>query len=108
MDTNKMHGEKARWELHKNATGHFEQILGATPNKTAVAWPPTFCLTNHPSNKICRVLGGGSEDKLISDVSLWTPTHGHTSVGQPAKTYIHQLSADTGCSLEDIPGAVDD
>ena len=27
----------------------------------------------------------------------------HTSVGQPSKTYIHQLSADTGCRLEDLP-----
>ena len=26
----------------------------------------------------------------------------HTSIGQPAKTYIHQLCADTECSLEDL------
>ena len=25
-----MHGEKARWELHKNAMSYFEQILEAT------------------------------------------------------------------------------
>ena len=29
-------------------------------------------------------------------------------VGQAARTYIQQLYADTGCSLEDLPGAVDD
>ena len=29
-----------------------------------------------------------------------TSTHGNTSVGQPAKTYIHQLCADTGCCLK--------
>ena len=44
---------------------------------------------------------GWSKDELIHDVLLWTITHGHTSFGQPAKTYIHQLCADTGCCLED-------
>ena len=29
--------------------------------------------------------------------------HGHTSVGQPTKTYIHQLCADTGYRLENLP-----
>ena len=33
MDVDKMHREKARWELHKNATSYTEQILEATPNK---------------------------------------------------------------------------
>ena len=31
-----------------------------------------------------------------------------TSVGWPARTYLHQLCADTGCSLEDLLGAMDD
>ena len=30
---NKTQGEKARWELHKNATCYFEQILEVTPYK---------------------------------------------------------------------------
>ena len=38
----------------------------------------------------------------MNDV-LWTPTHGHTRVGRPAKTYIYQLCADTGYRLEDLP-----
>ena len=38
------------------------------------------------------------KDKLISNGILWTPTHGHTSISQPAKTYIHQLCADTAKS----------
>ena len=29
-----------------------------------------------------------SKHELINNVLLWTPTHGHTSVGQPARTYI--------------------
>ena len=28
--------------------------------------------------------------------------------GRPARTYIQQLCADTGCSLEDLPGVMDD
>ena len=48
-----------------------------------------------------------SKDKLISDV-LWTPTHGRASVSQPERTYLHQLCVDTGCSLEDLLGAMDD
>ena len=34
-----------------------------------------------------------SKDKLLSDGFLGTPTHGHTSVNWPARTYLHQLCA---------------
>ena len=37
-----------------------------------------------------------------------TSSHGRIKVGQPARSYIRQLSADTGYSLEDLPGAMDD
>ena len=52
-----------------------------------------------------RQLGNAVEvrTKLINDILLWTPTHGHTSVGHLAKTYIRQLCMDTGCCLEDLP-----
>ena len=40
MDVNKMLGEKARWELHKNAMSHFEQILVLTPYETNTVWSP--------------------------------------------------------------------
>ena len=33
MDANKMQGVKARWELHKNDTCYFKQILETTPTK---------------------------------------------------------------------------
>ena len=36
------------------------------------------------------------------NVLLWTPIHGHTNVGQSAKTYIHQLCTDTRWTLEDL------
>ena len=44
-----------------------------------------------------------NKDELISNVHQWTPIHRHTTVGWPAKSYIHQLFADTGCRLENIP-----
>ena len=49
-----------------------------------------------------------SDDKLISNMLLWTPSHGRAKAGQPTRTYIRQLCADTGCSLEDLLGAMDD
>ena len=49
-----------------------------------------------------------SKNKLISDVLLWTPTHGRASVGQPARTYLHQLCVDTRCNLENLPVIIDD
>ena len=51
---------------------------------------------------------GQSKYKVISDILLWTPTHGHTSVVQPAKTYIHQLCEDTWWHLKDSPRGIAD
>ena len=47
-------------------------------------------------------------DELISDVLQWTPSHGRGKTGRPIRTYIQQLCADTGCSPEDLPKAMDD
>ena len=49
-----------------------------------------------------------SKDELISDLLLLTPTQGCVSVGWPARTYLHLLCADTGCSLKELHGAMDD
>ena len=49
-----------------------------------------------------------SRDELISDILLWTPSHGRAKEGRPARTYIQQLCVDTGCSLEYLLGAMDD
>ena len=46
-----------------------------------------------------------SRDELISDVLLWTPTHGRAKA---ARTYIQQLCEDTGCCPEDLPEAMND
>ena len=47
-------------------------------------------------------------DEIISNILLWTPSYGRAKAGRPARTYIQQLCADTGCSLEDLPGAMND
>ena len=49
-----------------------------------------------------------SGDKLISDILLWTPSHGWAKTRQPARTYIQQLCVNIGCSPEDPPEAMDD
>ena len=49
-----------------------------------------------------------SRDELISDVLLWTPTHGRAKAGRAARTYIQQLCEDTGYSPEDLPEAMND
>ena len=57
-DTNKMHREKARWELHKNATSYLTQILEAAPCETTSVQPLISHLANHPNkmNKACGTL----------------------------------------------------
>ena len=49
-----------------------------------------------------------SRDELVSDVLLWTPTHGRAKAGRPVRTYIQQLCEDTGCCPEDLPGVMND
>ena len=49
-----------------------------------------------------------SRDELISDILLWTLSHGRAKAGRPARTYMQQLCAETGCSLEDLPEAMGD
>ena len=40
-----------------------------------------------------------SRDELISDVVLWTPSHGRAKAERLARTYIQLLSDDTGVAL---------
>ena len=40
-----------------------------------------------------------NKDEPISDAFPLTPTHGHTNVGRPAKTYTHQISASPTATL---------
>ena len=47
-----------------------------------------------------------SKKKKLRDVLLCTPTNGRASV--LTRNYLHRLCTDTGCSLDDLPGAMDD
>ena len=109
MDTNKMAGEEARRQLHKNAASNLEQVLAATPHKTSTIRPPA---SYHENYQVRQARHAGhcwrSRDKLISDVLRWTPTYCRAKAGWPAWTYIQQLSEDTGCSPEDLPEAMND
>ena len=49
-----------------------------------------------------------SKDELIKDVLLWTPSHRRAKAGRPARIYIQQLCADTGCNPEDLLEAMDE
>ena len=49
-----------------------------------------------------------SKHELVSDVLLWEPKHGKQSVGAPARTYVKQLTDNTGHLLEDLPTAMED
>ena len=48
------------------------------------------------------------KDEFIRDILLWTLSLWRAKAGRPAKTYIQQFCVDTGCNLEDLPGAMDD
>ena len=49
-----------------------------------------------------------TKDEPISDVLPWTLSHGRSTVGRPARTYRQHFVLDTGCSLKNLPGAMDD
>ena len=84
LDGNKIFAKKATWELYKNAMCYFEQILEATPHKTAAVWPLTSRLKNHPS-KMKNMW------RSISDILPRALTHGHASVGRPGRTCISSV-----------------
>ena len=98
--------KKAWRHLHKNAKGCFEQLLEVTPTKKMAA---VRASTSHHKKTIqmrrTQPAGHcwGSTDELISNVLLWTSSHGYASFGKSARTYLGEICVDTGCSL----GAMD-
>ena len=103
--------------LEKKLDGNYTRMLWAILNKSWRQHPTRHQLYGHlpPITKTIQVRQTRhaghcwrSRDKLISDVLLWTPTHGHTKAGRPARTYIQQLCEDTGCCPEDLPEAMND
>ena len=103
--------------LEKKLDGNYTRMLRAILNKSWRQLPTKHQLYGHlpPITKtiqVRRTRHAGhcwrSRDELISDVLLWTPTHGRAKAGRPARTYIQQLCEDTGCFPEDLPEAMND
>ena len=103
--------------LEKKLDGNYPRMLRAISNKSWRQHPTRHQLYGHlppitKSIQVRRTRHAGhcwrSRDELISDVLLWTPTHGCAKAGRPARTYIQQLCEDTGCCPEDLPEAMND
>ena len=102
--------------MEKKLDSNYTRILWAVLNKSWWQHSSKQQLYGHlpPITKTIQIrwtrLAGHcwrSKDELISDTLQWTPSHGQAKVGRPARTYIQQLCSNTGCSLEDLPGAMD-
>ena len=98
-------------------SSNYTRMLRAILNKSWRQHPTKQQLSGHlsPITKTIKAWRTGhavhcwrSKDELISDVLLRTPSHGRAKAGRPARTYIQQLSEDTGCSPEDQPEAMND
>ena len=103
--------------MNKELDGNYTRMLRAILKKSWRQHPTKQKLYGHRSPitktiKIRRTRHVGhcwrSRDKVISDVLQWTPSYGRANTGRPARTYIQQLCADTGCSPENLPKAMDD
>ena len=103
--------------LEKKLDSNYARMLRAILNKSWRQHPTRHQLYGHlpPITKTIQVRQTRharhcwrSNDELISDILLWTPTYGQAKAGQPAWTYIQQLCQDTGYSPEDLPEAMND
>ena len=103
--------------MEKKLDGNYTRMLQAILNKSWRQHPTKHQLYGHlpPIMKTIQVrqtrhVGHDwrHKDKLISNILLWTPSHGRAKVGRPNRTYIQQLCADTGYNLEDLSGAMGD
>ena len=103
--------------MEKKLDGNYTRMLWAILNKSWRQHPTKQQLYGHlpPITKAIKVRQTKpaghcwrSKDELIRDILLWTPLHERAKAGRPARTYIQQLYADTGYSLEDLPGEMND
>ena len=103
--------------MEKKLGGNYSRMLRPILNKSWRQHPTKQQLCSHQppiteTIKIRRTRHAGhcwrNWDEHVSDVLRWTPSHGRAKTGRPARTYIQQLCADTGCSPEDLPKAIDD
>ena len=103
--------------IEKKLDGNYTRMLRAILNKSWRQHPTKQHLYGHlpPITKTIQVRGTKhaghcwrSWDELKSNVLLWTSSHGRAKARRPVRTYIHQLCVDTGCSLEDLPKAMNE
>jgi len=103
--------------LENKLDGSCTRMLRVVLNKSWKQHPTKKQLYGHlppisQTIKVRRARHAGhcwrSKDELVSDVLLWRPTHGHASVGRPARTYIDQLCKDAGCCAERLPDLMND
>ena len=102
--------------MEKKLDGNYTRTFRAVSNKSWRQHPTKQQLYGHlpPITKTIQIRWTRhaghcwkSKSKPISDILLWTSLHGWAKVGWPTRTYIQQLCADIGCSLEDLPGVID-
>ena len=104
-------------QLEKRLDGNYTRMLQAILNRSWRQHRTKQQLYGHlppiiKTIQIRRTRHAGhcwrSRDKVISEVLLWTPSHGRAKAGWPARTYIQQLCEDTACSPEDMPKTMND
>jgi len=76
-----------------------ERLYGNIPKITSLIREQRTCLAGHSYR---------SKEELASELILWQPKHGHRGRGRPSKTFIDQLSSDTGCPSEHLATAMSD
>ena len=103
--------------LEKKLDGNYTRMLRAILNRSRRQHSTKQQLYGHlpPITKTIQVIRTKhaghcrrSRSELISDVLLWTPSHGRAKVGRLARTYMQQLCEDTVCSPEGLPEAMND
>ena len=103
--------------MEKKLDGNYTRMLRAVLNKSWRQYPTKWHLYGHlpPITKTIQIRQTRhaghcwrSKDELMSYVLLWIPSPRRAKVDLPARTYLQQLSADTGCSLEDLSGSTED
>ena len=88
--------------LKKKLDGNYTRILGAIFNKSWKHPTKKWQLYSHLPSILWTIQDEQDmleKSQVMNVVLSWTPIHGHTSVGWPAKTYIRQLFTDTGYRL---------
>ena len=109
MNANELHEKK----IDENYTGMLRTVLKKSwkqyPKKQQLYGHLPFILKTIQARRI-RHVGHcwRSKDELVTDILLWTPALEFASDRWPARTYLHQLCADTRCSLEDLKWTITD